>query len=77
MLTVDDISMTVDGETLGATAEVAVSADSGEIASPTESKAIFEMTQGQLLDLVNEVSANAEAWAAQFAPETEAQSEAM
>ena len=77
VLTVDEISMTVDGETLGATAEVAVSADPGEIPSPTESKAIFEMTQGQLLDLVNEVSANAEAWAAQFAPETEAQSEAM
>ena len=77
VLTVDEISMTVDGETIGATAEVAVSADPGEIATPTESKAILEMTQGQLLDLVNEVSANAEAWAAQFAPETEAQSEAM
>lgn len=71
VLTIDELSMTVDGEKVGMTSEIKVSADPGEITVPAESRVVLELTQGGLLDLVNEISANAQAWSAQFAPEQE------
>lgn len=79
VLTVDELSMTVDGETVGLNGELQVSSDPGTITAPADSKSIFELTQGGILDLVNEVTANAQAWEAQFmpAPETEAMTEVV
>lgn len=73
VLTIDELSMSVDGEKLGLSSEIGVSADPGSIDAPTDSRMVLELTQGGLLDLVNEISANAETWAAQFVPQTEAE----
>ncbi|MDO4322251.1 MAG: hypothetical protein Q4C61_06960 [Lachnospiraceae bacterium] len=75
VLNVDELSMTADGEKAGLNAEVRVSADPGEIAAPADSRVVLELTQGGLLDLVNEISANAQAWSAQFEPELETELE--
>ena len=72
VLTIDELSVTAGGEKVGMTSEIKVSSDPGDLAAPTQSRVIFDLTQGGLLDLINEVSANAQVWAAQFMPETEA-----
>ena len=71
VLTIDELSVTAGGEKVGMTSEIKVSSDPGEFAAPAQSRVILDLTQGGLLDLVNEISANAQVWAAQFMPEVE------
>lgn len=67
--TVDEMSMSYMDESFGIKGEVAVSADSGEFEAPQEERVLFDLTQGELIDLMNEVMTNANTWMAQFAPE--------
>ena len=76
VLQVDELSVSADGEKTGLSGELTVSAKPDALAAPADTKAILELTQSGLLDLVNEISANAEAWTAKFQPETEAAAEA-
>ncbi len=71
VLTIDELSVTAGGEKVGMTSEIKVSSDPGEFDAPAQSRVILDLTQGGLLDLVNEISANAQVWAAQFMPEVE------
>lgn len=68
---VDEISLFDGGINWGINGEVSVNADPGEIQEPQEERELLAMTQGEIIDFVNEVQANAAAWAAQFVPETE------
>ena len=70
--TVDELSMSSMGETLGVSGEVSVTADPGELAAPEEERVVLEMTEGELLDLVNEVLTNVNVWAGQFVPQDSA-----
>lgn len=67
--TVDEMSMSYMDESFGIKGEVAISADSGEFEAPQEERVLFDLTQGELIDLMNEVMTNANTWMAQFAPE--------
>lgn len=71
--TVDEMSVSYMGESLGVKGEVTVSADSGAFEAPQEERVLFDLTQGELVDLMNEVMANADTWMAQFAPEDAAE----
>lgn len=71
--TVDEMSVSYMGESLGVKGEVTVSADSGVFEAPQEERVLFDLTQGELVDLMNEVMANADTWMAQFAPEDAAE----
>jgi hypothetical protein len=66
VLTIDDLAAFSDEEKAGMAAEIRVNADPEEITAPEQGRALLELTQGGLLDLVNEVSANAQVWTAQF-----------
>lgn len=70
--TVDELSMSSMGETLGVSGEVSVTADPGELAAPEEERVVLEMTEGELVDLVNEVLTNVNVWAGQFVPQDSA-----
>lgn len=70
---VDEMSVSYMGESLGVKGEVTVSADSGAFEAPQEERVLFDLTQGELVDLMNEVMANADTWMAQFAPEDAAE----
>lgn len=67
--TVDEMSMSYMDESFGIKGEAAVSADPGEFEAPQEERVLFDLTQGELIDLMNEVMTNANTWMAQFAPE--------
>lgn len=71
--TVDELSMSYMGESLGIKGEVAVSADPGEFEAPQEERVLLDLTQGELIDLMNEIMANANTWMAQFMPEDAAE----
>lgn len=71
--TVDEMSVSYMGESLGVKGEVTVSADSGAFEAPQKERVLFDLTQGELVDLMNEVMANADTWMAQFAPEDAAE----
>jgi PAS domain-containing protein len=66
VLTIDDLAAFSDEEKAGMAAEIRVNADPEEITAPEQGRVLLELTQGGLLDLVNEVSANAQVWTAQF-----------
>ena len=68
---VDALSVTVDGETVGVSGEVSVSAAPERIAAPASVRTILELTQEELLGLVNEITSNAEAWSYLIDPQEE------
>lgn len=71
VLTVDELSMSVDGEKLGLEGEVSVKADPGEVPAPSDSRAVLELKQEELVGLVSEISANAYIWSMKFVPQTD------
>ena len=80
-LDVDDLSLnyvtdtTEDLESLGITASLFVSADPGDITTPTDCRYLLEMDQNALISLFMECSANAETWSQLYAPELESEIE--
>lgn len=64
--TIDELSLAADGEKVGMNAEVKVNADPGAFEAPAEQRVLLELTQGGLLDLVNEITENAQAWAEKY-----------
>lgn len=80
-LDVDDLSLnyvtdtTEDLESLGITASLFVSADPGDITTPTDCRYLLEMDQNTLISLFMECSANAETWSQLYAPELESEIE--
>ena len=80
-LDVDDLSLnyvtdtTEDLESLGITASLFVSADPGDITTPTDCRYLLEMDQNALMSLFMECSANAETWSQLYAPELESEIE--
>lgn len=66
---VNELSVTVEGTTAGVAGQIKVSADPGTVQEPEDARVVLELTQGGLLDLFNEVAANAQIWSEQFAPE--------
>lgn len=71
VLTVDELSMVVDGEKLGVSGEISLNADAGDVSAPADSRAILELKQEDLVGLVSEISTNAYIWSMQFTPQTE------
>lgn len=69
--TIDGLTAQAEGESLGVTAEIRVSADPGTIETPQNERVLFELTQSELILLMSEISVNLEGWLAQFEPETE------
>lgn len=73
--TIDGLTLEADGEELGVTSEISVSADPGELPVPENAKDILKMTAEELQGLAQEVQLKALIWAAQFVPEEEAETE--
>lgn len=75
----DGLTLTAEGERVGLTGQLAVTAQAGDSARPEDTTMIFEAAQGELYLLLNEIMINSETWAAQFESEpenwTEAESE--
>lgn len=71
VLTVDELSMSVDGEKLGVSGEVSLKAEPGDVAAPADARVILELKQEDLVALVSEMSANAYIWGMQFTPQIE------
>lgn len=67
----DGLTLEIEGEAIGVTGEVSVSADPGEIAAPAQERVLLDLTEEELMGLMMEVTQNAQVWAAQFNPETE------
>ncbi|MDY3250288.1 MAG: hypothetical protein SOX32_08075 [Candidatus Choladocola sp.] len=72
----DELYVEAGVQRVAASAEITVSADPGTFDAPEKERFLLDLTQGGLLDLVNEITGNAEAWSAQFEPETEAETDA-
>ena len=67
----DGLTLEIEGEAIGLTGEVSVSADPGEITAPAQERVLLDLTEEELMGLMMEVTQNVQVWAAQFNPETE------
>lgn len=56
----DNLGITADGESIGLTSELSVSADPGVIDAPAEVLQLFQADQEALVNLVNEIAMNAQ-----------------
>ena len=74
---VDELSATVDGETISLKAKIDLDADPGEFAAPVKETLLFGTDQNEIYGLIGEIAMNAQTWAAQFEPETEAVTETL
>lgn len=59
----DNLGITADGESVGLTSELSVSADPGVIDTPADVLQLFQADQEELVNLVNEISMNAQSLA--------------
>ena len=67
----DGLTVEVEGESIGITSEVTVSAQPEAITAPQQERVLLDMTEDELMSFLMEVMMNAESWAAQLEPETE------
>lgn len=67
---VDGLTMEVEGESIGVTGEIKVSADPGEVTAPSQERVILKLSEDELMGLLMEVMQNAQVWAAQFEPDS-------
>lgn len=70
----DGLTMEVEGEAIGLTGNVKVSAGVKNSYEPENVVMLCEATQGELFTVMNQAMMNAQEWLAQFQPETEAMS---
>lgn len=73
--TIDGLGLEGDEAYGGVTAEIAVSADPGELLKPEPIKDILKMTEEELQELVQEIQIKFLGWSAQFAPEEETETD--
>ncbi len=68
---IDKISMFDGTMEYGLNGEISVSADPGTIEEPKEERELLAMTQGNIVDFVNEIQENIQEWVNQFTPAEE------
>lgn len=73
--TIDSLTLEADGEGMGVTSEISLSAEPGDLPVPESVKDILAMTEEELQSLAQEVQLKAFIWSAQFIQTEETETE--
>lgn len=66
---VDGLTMNMEGESVGGTTELRISAEPQPIDAPGQERVLLEMTEDEFMDLALEIMMNGQAWMTQFESE--------